>query len=260
MNGFQMYGLDHLSPSSLNKFIDAPDAWVAEKLFKKKGAAGAAMWRGIVVEDAIAAVLEGKLDRETATKEAVADYDKKIAGLLNVKPKERDGIPGMIEQGLMALEDYPEPILAENSRGQHKVSLKCNLDDGTSIDFIGYLDFAFGGNRKQIVDLKTTHACPSKMSFSHRVQQTVYDLAAADGFEVRFLYVTPKKSGLLGEEEFAGQRDEIIATIKANANRLNNLLKAGGGDPEKVANLVPVNPDSFYWSGAHEHRRAVFGV
>ncbi|MEM7518522.1 MAG: hypothetical protein AAF368_16565, partial [Planctomycetota bacterium] len=106
INGFTKHGVTHLSPSSLNHFLGCPASWIAERLLKRKGQPGAAMHRGIVVEDAVAAVLMHGQAVEDATKEALLSFDKKCAMILKDISKERDGIPGMIEQGLLGLEGY----------------------------------------------------------------------------------------------------------------------------------------------------------
>ena len=256
-NGFGLHGIDHLSPSSINHFLGCPASWIAERLLKRRGQAGAAMHRGIVVEDAIAAVLMHGQAIEDASAAAVVEFDKRCAMILDDLTKEREAIPAMIAEGVRALDGYPAPIPPAEGFRQHKVSLRCGLDDGTSIEVIGYLDFAFGENRKEIVDLKTTHRCPSKMSFAHVVQRCIYQRAAADGWSVKFLYVTPKKSAVLAD----GDPAEVLASVKAVVNRMNRFLKLSA-DPMELAAIVPVNVDSFYWSdpAMRAVRRELFGL
>lgn len=257
-NGFGIHGIDHLSPSSINHFLGCPASWVAERLLKRKGLPGAAMHRGVVVEDAISAVLMHGQAIEDAKAAAVLEFDKRCAMLLSDHTKEREAIPKMIDQGIDALlgAKYGAPIAPAEGHKQHKVSLRCGLEDGTAIEFIGYLDFAFP-DVKKIVDLKTTMRCPSSMSFAHVVQRCIYDKAAADGWSVEFLYVTPKKTALLADADTA----DVLATVKAVANRMNRFLKLSA-DPMELASFVPVVPDAFYWSdpAMKTVRRELFGI
>jgi hypothetical protein len=261
-NGFQTHGIAHLSPSSINAYMNCPAFWLTEKVFKKRGTPGAAMWRGIVVEDACSDVLLHGKTRDEAVEAALAAYDKKTAMIFSDHSKQRNGIPGFVDQALEGLEQYGKDIIAppaddSGRTPQHKISLSCGLDDGTSIDFIGYLDFAFGGNRKTIVDLKTSFACPSKQSFAHIVQRCVYQKAAADGWSVEFLYATPKKHASLAD----GDPEDVLAMVKAVANRMNRFLKLSA-DKHELAQIVPVIPDTFYWSdpGMKAERRKLFGI
>lgn len=255
-NGFEAHGITHLSPSSINHFLGCPGSWVVQRLLGRKDAGSPAMERGKVVEDAILAVIGSGQAIEDATADALARFDKNTAALFQDTTKERTAIPEMIEEGLRALDGYGVPIPPAEGFRQHKVSLRCGLEDGTSVELIGYLDFAFGENRKTIVDLKTTHRCPSKQSFSHQVQRCVYQKAAAEGWSVEFLYVTPKKHAFLAD----GDVDAVLATVKSVANRMNRLLKLSR-DPAEIAAIVPVIPDSFYWSSPAmlDVRREVFG-
>ena len=57
MNGFEKFGIGHLSASSINLAKNAPDVWMAQKLAKKRFPGSPAMTRGIAIEDAVVAAL-----------------------------------------------------------------------------------------------------------------------------------------------------------------------------------------------------------
>ena len=76
MNGFEKHGIKHLSASSINLWINAPDVWVASYLFGKRTPMGAAAMRGICTEDAVVAALTGEANRDTALKAALDKFDK----------------------------------------------------------------------------------------------------------------------------------------------------------------------------------------
>ena len=60
----------HLSPSTYSKIVDAPDVFIAEKLFGKKGVFGPAPLRGIVIEDAVKDVTYHDMKIDEAIKKA----------------------------------------------------------------------------------------------------------------------------------------------------------------------------------------------
>ena len=62
-NGFELHHLKHSSVSQINKWIEAPDAWIAHYLFGHRGAGSSAMWRGIFTEQALVGVLAQRLVR-----------------------------------------------------------------------------------------------------------------------------------------------------------------------------------------------------
>lgn len=262
MNGFEKHGVTHLSPSQINTYLESPGYWVATKLLGNKTIGSAAMNRGIVVEDAVAAVLMSGKEVADAKRMALESFDMRCAYLpdLEKTAKERESIEAMVDQGLEALDGFPELIPPPEDSKQHKIELTCRLDDGSAITIIGYLDFAFGGNMKKVVDLKTTLRMPSNgvMSMSHKIQRCVYKTAVEDGWDVDFLYVTPKKHAMLTVPD--EEHGKIMAQVKAVANQMNRLLKVSD-DPEEIASIASVNPGSFYWSGAdaREIREKVFG-
>src|SRR5210317_1245513 len=75
MNGFTKHGIKHLSASSINLWTNAPDVWVAQYLFGKRGPMSAAAMRGICTEDAVVAVLQGK-NADGALDAALEKFDQ----------------------------------------------------------------------------------------------------------------------------------------------------------------------------------------
>ena len=79
MNGFEKHNIKHLSNSSISLWEANPAQWVMSYLRKEQRQTGPAMWRGVAVEDAVVAVLNGK-DVEQAIKDAEKAFDKKVGG------------------------------------------------------------------------------------------------------------------------------------------------------------------------------------
>ena len=50
---FKHYGIEHLSPSSINTYIKSPARWIIRYLYKKQLPGSPAMWRGNVVDKAV---------------------------------------------------------------------------------------------------------------------------------------------------------------------------------------------------------------
>lgn len=249
-NGFEMHKITHSSASSINAWSANPGVFIMDKLLKKRRPASAAMWRGITVEDAVAAVLMGSAV-DDAVAAALAKFDKEIQFASEKTERERAAIEPMVELALAELKQYGEPEFSTDG-SQQKVEINC-AGDGWKLPIIGYLDLVFP-THGLIVDLKTTMRMPSKMSPDHIRQRCIYQRCAGNS-QVKFLYVTPKKSGWLED----GDVDENLEQIKAILNRQERFLRISD-DPEYLASIVPIDPSHFYWSDCIEQRQKIFGV
>jgi len=250
MDGYKKHGITHSSPSAINKWINAPDAWVSSYLFGHRGAASSAMWRGICTENAVSDVISGKSGIDDAIAAAQMSFDEKILfDEDGSAAKERGNIEAMTKLAVDALEPYGQPDPPEGG-GQTKVSLTAK-GDGWEIPFIGFTDFDFN-SRGLIIDLKTTGRMPGVMSLEHQRQRAFY--AAATNYQVLFLYVTPKKAELKED----GDVVELMAEIKHHMTRQERFLRLG--DKELLRDVVPVNPSSFYWKGDEAIRKDLYGV
>lgn len=244
MNAFERHGIDHLSPSSISAWINAPSLWVLEKLLKFRGNMGAAAHRGTAVEAGVSAGLfDHALSEADCVAVAYPMFDK-LTGLSG-DPKreaERAVIPGMIRQGL-ALREHgvpqrPNQPARFGSGEQHKVEIRV---EGVSVPIIGYLDWLYPD---EILDLKTTLRVPSAMSETHLRQAAVYKTAHMDR-RVRFFYVSDKKAEkhTLTREQYDAAMREIVCA----SQRLERFL-ALSADPHELAAVVPHSSDSFYFN------------
>jgi len=248
MNGFDKHGIKHLSPSSINLWTNAPDVWVAQYLFGKRGPMSAAAMRGICTEDAVVAVLQGK-NADGALDAALEKFDQTFPIGDEKTTKERAMIQPCMELALQELEQYGEPEFPEE--GQEKISITAKTDD-YEIPVIGYLDLVFP-KHGVVIDLKTTGRCPSVMSAEHQLQRAIYQKAKGNQI-VKFLYVTPKKTNLLED----GDPSEILRKTKTQITRMERFLRSGNA--RDVASVIPVNPNTFYWNGAEEIREELYGL
>lgn len=255
MNGFEKFEINHLSASSINLAKNALDVWVAQKLLKKKFPGSPAMTRGIAIEDAVVAVLANDQTIEEAVDVGHARFDKTYPIPDEKVKKERDMIAPSIKLSIDALLKYGVPEFDENAGafGQEKVSLTTQLKDNSLIEVIGYLDLVYP-DQGVTIDLKTTGRMPSVMSPEHQLQRAIYAHAKGN-HAVKFLYVTPKKYQFLED----GEPREILAKTKIQIQRLNDFLLTCESIEHALA-IVPHNPDSFYWNGAHKIRHEIFNT
>ena len=247
-NGFEKHSIKHLSASSINLWTNAPDVWVAQYLFGKRTPMGAAAMRGICTEDAVVAVLTGK-NRDGALDAALEKFDSYFPLGDEKTTKERSMIEPCMDLALGELQQYGEPEFPEE--GQEKISITAKTDD-YEIPVIGFLDLVFP-KHGLVIDLKTTGRMPSTMSAEHQLQRAIYQKARGNQI-VKFLYVTPKKANLLED----GDPSELLGRAKKQISRLEKFLRAGS--KEDIAEVIPVNPNTFYWNGAEAIREELYGI
>lgn len=245
MNPFERHHIDHLSPSSINSWINAPSLWVLERLLKFRGQMGASAHRGTAVEAGVSVGLfDHGASHEACLAAALPVYDRLTA--LSGDPKreaERAVIPGMIKQGL-ALREHGLPMMPNREAAswqsvpQHKVEITL---EGVPVPVIGYLDWLYAD---EVIDLKSTLRVPSAMSETHLRQASVYKTAHMDR-RVRFFYVSDKKSEkhTLTREQY----DQAMRELTFSAQRLGRFL-ALSDDPAELASIVPHSSESFYFN------------
>ena len=246
-NGFEKHNIKHLSASSINLWTNAPDVWVAQYLFGKRGPMSAAAMRGICTEDAVVAVLTGG-DVAEALKAAHDKFDSTFPIGNEKTTKERDMIQPCMALALDFLKDYGTPEFPEE--GQEKISITAKTDD-YEIPVIGFLDLVFPA-QGVVIDLKTTGRMPSTMSPEHQLQRAIYQKAKGNQ-AVKFLYVSPKKTNLLED----GDPSELLAKAKKQITRMERFLRSGNA--ADIAGVIPVNPNTFYWNGSEAIREELYG-
>ena len=152
--------------------------------------------------------------------------------------KERAVIESMIRNTVEVMEEYGEPIFSIDGE-QQKVKINCVTDNFT-LPIIGYLDFVYP-EHGLVIDLKTTNRMPSTMSAAHRRQRCFYEKCMGN-HEVKFLYVTSKKTKFLSEGDVA----EELALMKSQLIRQEKFLKQG--NKEFLRDIVPIDPNHFFWA------------
>ena len=252
-NGFERHGVDHLSASSINLWAGAPDVWIMQYLHGVRTPMGAAAWRGIVVEQAVVETLMG--DHEAASIDrALAKFDKRFPIGDEKTSAERRRIEPMVQLAVEELSQFGKPEFPEVEEGesnQEKISITAK-GEGWSIPVIGYLDLVFP-QHGVVIDLKSTSRIPSTMSPEHQLQRAIYAKAKGN-MDVRFLYVSEKKTSMLAD----GDPTELLAQAKVQIGRIEAFLRHCDKDTAKA--IVPVQPSSFYWSGSETLRKEFYGI
>lgn len=255
MNGFEMHGIQHTSPSSLNMFATAPCAWVAKYLFGHKFKFSLAARAGVLAEDAVVNILANGWTQDKATEEAIKSYNKSCAfGASDADLKRGDAITGMIENAVTELKGYGQPEFTYQLIGtgkQKKIELLCK-GDGWQLPVIGFLDLDYP-KHGLTVDLKTTMRLPTIMSDEHMRQGAIYK-AAKGNHAVKFLYVSGKSFKWHDIENHL----PILAEVKVLLNRQEKFLASG--DRDLLKSIVPVNASSYYWSDDSELRKSIYGI
>ena len=252
-DGFTKHNIDHLSASSINLWANAPDVWVMQYLHGLRTPMGAAAWRGIVVEQAVVETLMG--DHEAASIDrALAKFDKRFPIGDEKTSAERRRIEPMAQLAIEELIEFGKPEFPEVEEGenlQEKISITAK-GEGWQIPVIGYLDLVFP-QHGVVIDLKTTARIPSTMSPEHQLQRAIYAKAKGN-MDVRFLYVSEKKTSMLSD----GDPTELLAQAKVQIGRIEAFLRHC--DKETAKAIVPVQPSSFYWSGNETLRKEFYGI
>ncbi len=249
MNPFESHEIAHLSASTCNMFASSPAMFVLTKVLKRPNVVGAAAHRGTAVEDGISAGLKDHSLDPLQCAGIALDKFKMLTALSGDSrlEKERTSVPDMVKQGLQALRPYGVP-----SSMQGEIRYEIN---GLAVPFIGYYDFEWdNGQRKILIDLKTTHALHSEISNAHARQLALYHAARGGESDPQIAYVTPKKHAIYRLENPSAHVKALLQ-IGLSIQKFLSITK----DPGELASLVVPDVDSFYFADPLT-RKAAFDV
>lgn len=134
----------------------------------------------------------------------------------------------MIQNSCDALDDFGIPEFIDGK--QQKIEFDIE-DEDWSIKGLGYLDLVFPNGH--IVDLKTTHSCPSVMSPEHQLQRAFYKTARSN-YQVSFLYVTKAKAQFLEDGDEVSIMNDAKLLIKQMDNFCNMLTPEAAGQSYRL--------------------------
>jgi hypothetical protein len=247
---FTAHGIKHLSPSTCNLFIGSPAAFVLDKCLKKKNQVGAAAHRGTATEKGVVhGLVTGANDEECIG--IAKDEFWRLTALSGdpARDKEEAAVPEMVKIGLKELRGYGPPT---STQGAIEYRF-----DSIAVPFIGFYDVEWS-NHNILVDLKTTHALPSKISTNHARQVALYaaarSAARGNAIDPRVTYVTPKKSATYRVDNVS----EHVASLERIGLAIQRFLSISE-DPNELAKYVMPDVDSFYFKDPMS-RQAVFEI
>jgi hypothetical protein len=245
-NPFSAHGIQHLSPSACNLFVGSQAAFVLDKCLKKKNVVGAAAHRGSAVEKGVVHGLVTGAGDDECIKVANDEFFRLVA--LSSDPardKETAAVPEMVKVGLKELRGYGKPT---STQGKIEYWF-----DSIAVPFIGYYDIEWA-NHNILVDIKTTHALPSKISTNHARQVSLYRAARGEMIDPRVSYITPKKSATYRVENVS----DHVRSLEKIGLAIQRFLSLSD-DPMELAQYVVPDVDSFYFKDAMT-RQAVFEI
>jgi hypothetical protein len=246
MNGFEKHGIDHTSASQINMWNACPHAWIGRYLYGLKGNFSVAAKCGVLVEDACVHILLNIMTQEQAIENAYNELSKFIMLSDNESDLKRlEALEGMITLAMEELNKYGTPEFDIDVMGnikQKDINIKCNCGH-FKLKVEGYMDFVFP-EVKTVIDLKTTLRLPSVMPDNHRVQGSLYKQATK--YDVKFLYVTGKKSNVIEIEDTG----DVLADIKKTLIRQEKFLSLG--EKEELKDIVPIIRDSYYHEDVYD--------
>lgn len=243
-NPFKAHGINYLSPSSINTYINDTSLWVARYLFKIKSSSGASAVRGIATEF----VLADKYEK------GVFDYnllDVKFMSLCAESGIDLGDVKTAKEKKL--LKDFGT-IIDENfdykdlEAYQEKVEVQ--IED-MPVPIMGYIDFRFKG---KIVDLKTSTRMPTRPTEAQKRQMALYSMAYPDS-SIDLFFATPKEHKRFTLNNLTLYKKQL----RKVALSIQKFLSISD-DKHELASLIYPNLDSWLWSGMKEEANKIWSV
>lgn len=245
-NPFDVHGIEHLSPSSINTFLDDKAMWVMRYLFGYKNGGGPAMWRGSAIDGGIGAYF-GFEDQLYSTTECIdlvklyyatdkkrcrADFPKQS---IDEKKyiEEEDRLERYFKTAVNFYDDIGVPK-------DYQKRIELQLPD-LPVPIIGYIDLMY---ENTIRDIKTTARTPSKVFEGHARQVSVYGKAENCVPILDYVVVTAKDEKVVSYT--VEDVDRHIRTVEQVAYSIMQFLSYSN-DKYELANGCYPNIDDWKW-------------
>ena len=241
-NPFAAHGINYLSPSSINTYINDMPMWIARYLFGIKSSSGASAVRGIAQEFALADKYEkGTFDFNL--------LDVKFMSLCSESGIDLGDIKTAKEKKL--LKDFGT-IIDENFKYKNLVSYQEKVEvpiDDMPVPIMGYIDFRFND---AIVDLKTTTRMPSKPTEAQKRQMALYSMAYPKN-SVDLFFASPREHKKFTLKNLSAYKKQLVKV----ALSIQKFLSISN-DKHELASFVYPNLDSWMWSGIREEAKKIW--
>ena len=245
---FEVHHIDHLSPSSINCYIDDIPLWIMRYLYGFRNGGGPAMWRGTVVDHAVGNMFglneqSKKLTIPQALKESELEYKKlfhycrKEYPEQNIDDKQYKREGGNVSTYTKTALDFYKKI-GQPTDYQKEINLM--LED-IPVPVKGYIDLQY---QDIIRDIKTTGRMPSKVTNAHARQVSVYAKALGCSPVLDYIHVSAKENQVVTMP--VSNIDEHISVVRQVALAIMNLLSFSN-DKQVIANLFYPNLDDWKW-------------
>ena len=264
-NGFELHDLKHISVSQVNKFREAPDAWAAQYLGKQRFPFGAPAVQGKAVEMGVDhGLFNDATDQECIDMvwEYFGNEVMKISNGFEELEKRRDTMARMVTTALEQMRPLGKPEIPPIGDSQHRFRVPIRFRDGEGgrVDALGFLDYWYPHLDNLVVDLKTTAKAPSDWSLSHGIQASVYEKAVTKltgkPATVKFLYALTRQKDpyvwLTMENS-----DYYMGVFKQTIRTMDKVLSTSA-NVQDIYDIIPHNPDTFYWNNADEIAQSIF--
>ena len=243
-NPFKAHGINYLSPSSINTYINDTSLWVARYLFKIKSSSGASAVRGIATEFVLADKYEkGVFDYNLLDVKFMSLCAESGIDLGDIKTaKEKNLLKGF---GSVIDENFDYKNLEAY---QEKVEVP--IDD-MPVPIMGYIDFRF---KDKIVDLKTSTRMPTRPTEAQKRQMALYSMAYPNS-SVDLFFATPKEHKRFTLKNLTLYKKQL----RKVALSIQKFLSISD-DKHELASLMYPNLDSWLWSGMKEEANKIWSV
>ncbi|TGK12827.1 PD-(D/E)XK nuclease family protein [Leptospira stimsonii] len=248
-----LYGIEHLSASSLNEYINDPAKWVMKYILKIKSS-GPAMWRGHAIENAMKNVIlandsEQDYEMEAAIESGIRVFEEEEKHWLRKQEGEvsetysekREKEFGFIEPSIRAGYEFFKGI------PRASFQKRFDFDLGIEVPAIGYIDFFL--EEKGIVELKTSKQIPSELKDSVRRQVALQCVATGSDAQIVYLSRPTKNKSHEGIRIFeikVEDAERLVDDYRMAARAIRRLLM-NTDSIEEIIEFVFPNYDSFLW-------------
>ena len=241
---FKAHGINYLSPSSINTYINDQSLWVARYLFKIKSSTGASAVRGIATEFVLADKYEkGVFDYNLLDVKFMSLCAESGIDLGDIKTaKEKNLLKGF---GSVIDENFDYENLEAY---QEKVEVP--IDD-MPVPIMGYIDFRF---KDKIVDLKTSTRMPTRPTEAQKRQMALYSMAYPNS-SVDLFFATPKEHKKFTLKNLTLYKKQLCKV----ALSIQKFLSISN-DKYELASLMYPNLDSWLWSGMKEEANKIWSI
>lgn len=240
--------IDHLSASSVNKFIENPALWYIEYVRKVKSS-GPAAWRGSAVEKAIIGhLLDPENTVEEAANTAVALYEEERGRKQNQMPESEEEkadtyvatIPDLVAAGCSEIRDLGQPTAIQK---------RVEGDIGVGVPLVGYLDLEY---EDRVIDVKVVGQMPSSIETVKNGmlrQMAFYRHATGKPVYLLFIAKPPKNKSHTGFKLIEVPEEllrEGLHQLQTGARALLQNICLGDSIEDMARFTVP-NFDSYMW-------------